>query len=181
MLIHWKINGGCLSTYHVIGQFISLPPTPAVEVIKTVPSGFVGPALCTTSWVQDYELLRCAPPICIVHHQPALRTMTSCNVMEWHQKDNRRCSNTLVFFFFICSFLSDWSLSFIVWQRFCEPSPDLGFPTVRACVCVCLSVCLDRNSKPIPSSFQPKTVNQTFQGPKSTCSARHCRLQVRSF
>ncbi len=32
--------------------------------------------------------------------------------------------------------------SLIVWQRFCEPSPDLGFQTVRSCVCVCVCVCL---------------------------------------
>ncbi len=28
-------------------------------------------------------------------------------------------------------------INFIFWQRFCEPSPDLGFPSV--CVSVCLS------------------------------------------
>ena len=28
----------------------------------------------------------------------------------------------------------------IVWQRFCEPSPDLGFPSVCVCVCVCVCV-----------------------------------------
>ena len=30
-----------------------------------------------------------------------------------------------------------WSFLFIVWQRFCEPSPDLGFPSVPLFVCVC--------------------------------------------
>ena len=95
--------------------------------------------------------------------------------------------------------LCDLWVTVIVWQRFCEPSPDLGF---RLSVHVCVCVCLDQNRtlgasssasatssvlphswtiKPIPSSFQPKTVNQTFPGPKSTCSARHCRLQVCSF
>ncbi len=39
----------------------------------------------------------------------------------------------------------------IVWQRFCEPSPDLGFQSVCVCVavcpCVCVSVCLDQEDK----------------------------------
>ncbi len=58
----------------------------------------------------------------------------------------------------------------VVWQRFCEPSPDLGLPTVRACVCVCACLsCPEQNSgtsKPIPSSYQPKSVNQTSQAQK---------------
>ena len=30
----------------------------------------------------------------------------------------------------------------IAWQRFCEPPPDLGFPSVRVCVCVCVCTAL---------------------------------------
>ncbi len=33
----------------------------------------------------------------------------------------------------------------VVWQRFCEPSPDLGLLIVRV-VCVCLCACLDGKS-----------------------------------
>ncbi len=44
--------------------------------------GFVGPTLCTTSTVQSYIDLCCAPPTCIVHGEQGGPTdiMTSCHV-----------------------------------------------------------------------------------------------------
>ena len=37
------------------------------------------------------------------------------------------------------TFWSPIDHGFIVWQRFCETLPDLGFPSVRVFVCVCVS------------------------------------------
>ncbi len=98
---------------------------------------------------------------------------------------------------------------FIVWQRFCEPSPDLGFPSVL-CVCVCVrpSVCesvylvqnwtfratgvycvtqtVQRDLLVTPPDLPniPKTSPGTNGVPQNLHrpgSARHCWLQVCSF